>query len=35
MSVSLYYTAKREYPLSEQEKASCQKIVDEYIEEYP
>lgn len=35
MSVSLYYKAKREHPISEQEKNSCQKIIDDYIAEYP
>ncbi len=35
MSVSLYYTAKREYPISEQEWDTCQKIVEHYIAEYP
>lgn len=35
MSVSLYYTAKREYPISKQEQESCQKIVECYIAEYP
>lgn len=35
MSVSLYYTAKRNYSISEQEKDAYQKIVDHYIVEYP
>lgn len=35
MSVSLYYTAKREYPISGQEKKACQEVVDHYISEYP
>lgn len=35
MSVSLYYTAKRDRPISEQEQAACQNIVDQYIAEYP
>ncbi len=35
ISVSLYYTAKREHPISEQEKDAYQKIVDRYITEYP
>lgn len=34
MSVSLYYTAKREYPISKQEQESCQKIAGRYITEY-
>lgn len=34
MSVSLYYTAKRENPISEAEKAACLKTADRYIEEY-
>jgi len=34
MSVSLYYTAKREYPISEQEEEACRKIVEQYIAEY-
>ena len=35
MSVSLYYTAKREYPISEQEKNACQRVAEHYILEYP
>ncbi|NBH34334.1 hypothetical protein D3Z58_12360 [Clostridiaceae bacterium] len=35
MSVSLYYTAKREHPLSDQEKSAYQKVVEHYIAEYP
>lgn len=35
MSVSLYYTAKREHSISEQEKDAYQKVVDRYIAEYP
>ncbi|MCI8491249.1 MAG: hypothetical protein HFJ04_13590 [Lachnospiraceae bacterium] len=35
MSVSLYYTAKRDYPITEQEQNNCQKIADQYIAEYP
>ncbi len=34
MSVSLYYTAKREFPLSEQEKSVCNTIVSSYISRY-
>jgi len=35
MSVSLYYTAKRERPISKQEQELCQKIAERYITEYP
>lgn len=35
MSVSLYYTTKRDYPITEQEQNNCQKIADQYIAEYP
>ena len=35
MSVSLYYTAKREQPISGQEQAACQSIVEQYIADYP
>lgn len=35
MSVSLYYTAEREHLISEQEKADCQKIIEDYIKDYP
>ena len=35
MSVSLYYTAKREVPLSDREKAACENVADQYIREYP
>lgn len=35
MSVSLYYTAKRENPISRQEQEACQKVVKHYIAEYP
>ena len=35
MSVSLYYTARRDYPISEQEQEACQKIVEHYTAEYP
>lgn len=35
MSVSLYYTAKRERAISQQEKEAYQEIVDHYIAEYP
>lgn len=34
MSVSLYYTAKRDYPISKQEQEDCRKIVEHYIAEY-
>ncbi len=34
MSVSLYYTAKREKPISKQEQETCQRIVERYIAEY-
>jgi len=34
MSVSLYYTAKREQPISKQEQESCKKIAERYITEY-
>lgn len=34
MSSSLYYTAKRSDPLSEQEKTECDAIIDRYISEY-
>jgi len=34
MSVSLYYTAKREQPISKQEQEACQKVVERYIAEY-
>jgi len=35
MSVSLYYTAKRESPISKQEKDACQRVIEHYISEYP
>ena len=35
MSVSLYYTAKRGYPISEQEREACRKIAQRYIDDYP
>ena len=35
MSMSLYYTAKREYPISAQERDACRKVVKRYIAEYP
>lgn len=35
MSVSLYYTAKRDYPISAQEQEACRKVVEHYIEDYP
>ncbi len=35
MSVSLYYTAKREQPMSRQEQEACRKVVERYIAEYP
>ena len=34
MSVSLYYIAKRDTPLSEQEKSICNTIIDTYISKY-
>lgn len=30
MSVSLYYTAHRYYPMTEQEQTSCNKIAERY-----
>ena len=35
MSVSLYYTAKREHPMSGQEHTACKETVERYIAEYP
>lgn len=35
MSVSLYYMAKRDYPISIQEQETCRKIVEHYVAEYP
>ena len=35
MSVSLYYTAHRYYPMTEQEQTSCNKIAERYDAEYP
>lgn len=35
MSVSLYYTAKRDYPMTEQEQTACEKIAERYDTEYP
>ncbi len=35
MSVSLYYMAKRDYPISKEEQEACMKAVERYIEEYP
>lgn len=35
MSVSLYYTAKRERPISKQEREACKKIAERYIADYP
>ena len=35
MSVSLYYTARRDYPISVQEQEACRKVVEHYIENYP
>lgn len=35
MSVSLYYTGKREYPMSKEEQEACSKIVERFHEEYP
>ncbi len=34
MSVSLYYTAKREYPITKQEQEACLKTAEHYIDEY-
>ena len=34
MSVSLYYIAKRDTPLSEQEKFICNTIIGTYISKY-
>ena len=34
MSVSLYYTAKRDTHLSKQEKSICNTIIDTYISKY-
>lgn len=35
MSVSLYYTAKRDYPISKQEQEAYQKVVEGYITKFP
>lgn len=35
MSVSLYYTARRQQPLSGQERGACGEIVERYIAGYP
>ncbi len=35
MSVSLYYIAEREYPLSEPEKNAYEKVIEHYNAEYP
>ncbi len=35
MSISLYYTAKRELLISKQEQDACQKVVEDYITKYP
>ncbi|MDE7478330.1 MAG: hypothetical protein K2M91_10335 [Lachnospiraceae bacterium] len=35
MSLSLYYTAKRDYPISKQEQDACQQTVERYIANYP
>jgi hypothetical protein len=35
MSVSLYYKAKREHPISKQEQDACEKIAERYIADYP
>ena len=35
MSFSLYYTAKREYPLTAQEQVAAQEITERYCAQYP
>lgn len=35
MSVSLYYTAKRPYPITPQEQNSCSEIAERYDKQYP
>ncbi len=35
MSISLYYTAKREYPITAQEQEACRKAAEQYIADYP
>lgn len=35
MSVSLYYTAKRDYPISAQKQEACWKVAEHYIQDYP
>lgn len=35
MSVSLYYTAKRAWPITLQEQIACNKIADRYDSQYP
>lgn len=34
MSVSLYYTAKRDQPMSEQERETCRNVVERYTADY-
>ena len=34
-SVSLYYMAKRNNPISKQEQEACRKVAERYIAEYP
>lgn len=35
MSTSLYYTAQRDYSMTEQEQTACNKIAERYDAEYP
>ena len=35
MSVSLYYTARRPYPITAEEKAVCEEIAERYDANYP
>lgn len=35
MSVSLYYTARREQPITSQEQNSCNEIAERYDRQYP
>lgn len=35
MAFSLYYKAKREQPLTEQEKEACKEIIEKYCSQYP
>ena len=35
MSMSIYYTAKRNYPLNDEEKSVVHTIVDRYCSEFP